>query len=210
MSSMSLVRCAQDDPCRIVVHRQYLRAQRAPCILLDLEIGASLIYHRFQWVVCQLDALKECTCQYELNFALNDLPETLNETYERILSKISRQHREKALLVFNWLILVQHHKVFPEFSTLADIFGVDRERQQYDEQQCLQTPQQLLKICGSLIKLEPSIDDDSAPYYDPYVQFSHRSVQEFFLANRIGNPNLKVFNVTERLAAQMLVIACCI
>ena len=169
-----------------------------------------LIYYRFQWVVCQLDVLKECTCPHELNSALNDLPETLDETYKRILRKISRQHREKALLILHWMILVPDHHVQPKFSTLADISGVDRKCRQYDEEQCLRTPQQLLKICGSLIKFEPSIEVESGPLYDPCVEFSHKPVQEFFLADRISDPDLKIFNISERLASQMLVTACCL
>jgi hypothetical protein len=46
----------------------------------------------FRWVVCQLDALRRCFPASILH-ALNELPMTLDETYERILLGIDREKR---------------------------------------------------------------------------------------------------------------------
>jgi hypothetical protein len=48
---------------------------------------------RFRWVVCQLDMLRGC-CPPSLRDALNELPETLDETYKRILLGIDKKKQE--------------------------------------------------------------------------------------------------------------------
>ena len=45
--------------------------------------------YRFRWVFCQLDALQHCFPP-NLRQYLNELPETLDETYERILKEINK------------------------------------------------------------------------------------------------------------------------
>ena len=48
----------------------------------------------FRWVECQLDALRRCRTSEGLLKALNSLPKTLDETYERILQGIDENDRE--------------------------------------------------------------------------------------------------------------------
>lgn len=49
---------------------------------------------RFRWVQCQLDALKRCRTKAELKEALDNLPEGLEATYERILWAIDERNAE--------------------------------------------------------------------------------------------------------------------
>src|ERR1700727_3989815 len=58
---------------------------------------------RFRWVVCQLDELRKCAKLSELRRALNALPKTLDETYERILVKIDELYREDVQKVLQFL-----------------------------------------------------------------------------------------------------------
>jgi len=51
---------------------------------------------KFRWVVCQLDALRRCF-PASIRRALNELPMTLDETYERILLGIDREKRDHAI-----------------------------------------------------------------------------------------------------------------
>jgi hypothetical protein len=47
---------------------------------------------RFRWAVCQLGELGKCLNRKMLKEALATLPPSLDETYERILSTISKDH----------------------------------------------------------------------------------------------------------------------
>ncbi|KAH9060271.1 hypothetical protein EDB87DRAFT_623618 [Lactarius vividus] len=49
----------------------------------------------FRWVFCQLDALQHCFPSNLRQF-LNELPESLDETYERILRGINKAHKDNA------------------------------------------------------------------------------------------------------------------
>lgn len=52
------------------------------------DIATSLIkgaHGNFRWVACQIGALRECHTLAELEDAINSLPATLEETYERAL-----------------------------------------------------------------------------------------------------------------------------
>ena len=53
------------------------------------------IYCRFRWVNCQLGYLRRCL-PGRIRRALHELPETLNETYERALKDIDKANWEVA------------------------------------------------------------------------------------------------------------------
>lgn len=52
-----------------------------------------LILSRFRWAVCQLDVLRRLKAARAITEALKTLPETLDETYERLLLAILPEHR---------------------------------------------------------------------------------------------------------------------
>jgi hypothetical protein len=54
-----------------------------------------MLSYRFRWVFCQLDALQHCFPPNLREF-LNELPETLDETYERILRGINKAQKDNA------------------------------------------------------------------------------------------------------------------
>ena len=58
---------------------------------------------RFRWAVCQLDTLGECRTRAALRRALAALPPTLDKTYDRILSAISKDDSRYAVPILRWL-----------------------------------------------------------------------------------------------------------
>jgi ankyrin repeat protein len=64
-----------------------------------------LVLRRFRWVFCQLQELKKSksTRPNSVKAALLALPETLDETYERMLNNISEDDRPYALTFLRWL-----------------------------------------------------------------------------------------------------------
>src|SRR6266566_1851870 len=58
-----------------------------------------MMLYRFRWVYCQLDNLRRCMPS-SIRKALNELPTTLDDTYERILLDIPKQKRPHARRLF--------------------------------------------------------------------------------------------------------------
>jgi hypothetical protein len=54
-----------------------------------------MLLYRFRWVFCQLNALQHCL-PADLHRFLNELPKTLDETYERILKGINEAQKDNA------------------------------------------------------------------------------------------------------------------
>ena len=65
------------------------------------------MFSRFRWVQCQLDTLKRCATSHELRKALDNLPDGLEATYERILGAIDERKSEGKLVrrALAWLVV---------------------------------------------------------------------------------------------------------
>jgi hypothetical protein len=60
---------------------------------------------RFRWVFCQLDTLQQCLPS-SVRQMLDELPESLDETYERIVMNIKEANRAHADRMLQCLVLV--------------------------------------------------------------------------------------------------------
>ncbi|KAL9084482.1 MAG: hypothetical protein Q9165_008055 [Trypethelium subeluteriae] len=58
----------------------------------------------FRWVACQLDVLEGCTDLRMLRKAIASLPETLDETYSRILDLIPPYHKDNMIRILQFLV----------------------------------------------------------------------------------------------------------
>ena len=136
---------------------------------------------RFRWVFCQLETLRHCFPP-SLRQTLWELPDSLDETYERVLKSISRAARAHAHRLLQCLTVAVRPLRLEE---LADVLAFDfndasggiptvnadwrREDQEYA----------VLSTCSSLITVVH--DGDSR-----VVQFSHFSVKEFLTSERLA------------------------
>jgi hypothetical protein len=112
---------------------------------------------------------------------LDELPESLDETYERILKEIKKPNRDSARRLLSCLVAAVRPLRVEE---LAEVLAVD-----YDDEEGIprlnpnwrweDQEQALLTSCSSLIAIVES--DDSR-----VVQFSHFSVKEFLTSSRLA------------------------
>jgi len=58
----------------------------------------------FRWAYCQLETLRQCPLRY-ISSTLNELPETLDETYERTLRSIPKKMQKDAHRIFQWIMV---------------------------------------------------------------------------------------------------------
>src|SRR5713226_8776311 len=136
---------------------------------------------RFRWIVCQLDALRRCF-KASIRRVLDELPMTLDETYERILLGIDREKREHAIRLFQCLAFSRRPlcanelaEVFAiEFGTTTPMLNTSLRPEDADEA--------VLSACSTLVT---TIELDEYPK-SRVVQFSHYSVKEFLTSERLA------------------------
>ena len=137
--------------------------------------------YRFRWVFCQLDALQHAFPP-NLRQYLDELPETLDETYERILKGMNKAQKDNAHRLLQCLtvavrpLLVEELAELLAFDFTASSRGIPtlKEDWRWDDQE-----QAVLSTCSSLIAIIPRGDSR-------IVQFSHFSVKEFLTSSRLA------------------------
>jgi ankyrin repeat protein len=111
---------------------------------------------------------------------LNELPESLDETYERTLLGIEKEKREFSHRLFQCLaIAVRPLRVDELAEVLAIRFDPGQLPQYHVDWQLDDAQEAVLSTCSSLISVV--IVDGS-----PVVQFSHFSVKEFLTSDRLA------------------------
>ena len=135
---------------------------------------------RFRWVFCQLETLRYCLPP-SVKRILAELPETLDETYERMLSEIPKSNQVYAHRLLQCLtVAVRPLRVEELAEVLAVDFGATggipklKEDLRWEDQE-----QAVLSACSSLIAVIEGEDFR-------VVQFSHFSVKEFLTSDRLA------------------------
>ncbi|KAI9438111.1 hypothetical protein H4582DRAFT_234761 [Lactarius indigo] len=160
----------------------------------------------FRWVFCQLDTLQHCFPPNLRQF-LNELPETLDETYERILRGINKAQKDNAHRLLQCLTVAVRPLRVEE---LAELLAFDfqasssggipklKDDWRWDDQE-----EAVLSTCSSLIAVVPSGDSR-------VVQFSHFSVKEFLTSPRLARSDRDVsrFHIGLEAAHTILAQAC--
>ena len=135
---------------------------------------------RFRWVFCQLDALRQCLPS-SVRRTLEELPESLDGTYERIVKDIKKANRADAYRMLQCLTVAIRPLSVAELAELL-AFEFDSAKEGTPK---LNTDwrwkdheQAVLSTCSSLITIVGSGGSG-------VVQFSHFSVKEFLLSDRL-------------------------
>ena len=163
---------------------------------------ASHVPPRFKWVVCQLETLRNCLAQ-SIRQTLEELPSTLDETYERGLQGIDNEKREYAECLFQCLAV----SVRPlRAEELAEAMVVSLNAKVGSPVNACWRPQdpeeEVLRTCSSLITI---IEIDGSRV----VQFSHFSVKEFLFSSRLAaHDSLSHYHILPRPAHITLARIC--
>ena len=160
--------------------------------------------NRFRWVFCQLEVLRRCLPTAIRRF-LDELPESLDETYERVLREIKEGNQDHARRIMRCLVVAIRPLRVEE---LAEVLAVDFDdtkgiiklkpdwHWEYQEQP-------LLTACSSLISIVGT-------GRSRVVQFSHYSVKEFLTSARLATSSGDVsrYHIALEPAHTILAIAC--
>ena len=149
---------------------------------------------------CQLEILRHCFPP-SVRLILEELPESLDETYERILREIRKPNQGYAHRLMQCLVAaVRPLRVKELAEVLAFDFNVEgipklNPGWRWDDQE-----EAVMSACSSLVMIVK--DGDSR-----VVQFSHFSVKEFLTANRLLEPIKDVSRFHIRLEAAHTILA---
>ena len=147
-----------------------------------------MLLYRFRWVYCQLERLRHCLPP-SVRGILDDLPDTLDETYERVLKDINRANQKHAVrLLYCLTVAIRPLRV----EELAEVLAVDFDAAQQGGIPKLNPNWRwtdhhhaVLSTCSSLIAI---VDDGDSQV----VQFSHFSVKEYLTSDRLANASRDV------------------
>jgi hypothetical protein len=151
-------------------------------------------------VFCQLELLRQCFPP-SVRHILEELPDSLDETYERILREIGKPNQGHAHRLLQCLVVA----IRPlEVKELAEVLAFDfntggmpklNPGWRWEDQE-----EAVMSACSSLVMIV--MHGDSR-----VVQFSHFSVKEFLTANRLVEPMRDVSRYHIRLEAAHTVLA---
>ena len=140
--------------------------------------------------MCQLDALKRLKCERDIVLkALKNLPETLDETYDRIFTLIPKEER---LFVHHLLRWIAHHnelwnedampcEILIQAATASTVVLTGEKNEYFYDQDTLR------EICGCLIEISPMVflPVTTGPQYTyNSVKFAHYTVFEYLESGR--------------------------
>jgi Ankyrin repeats (3 copies) len=139
-------------------------------------------------VFCQLDRLRRCIVS-RIRHALDELPETLDETYERTLLDIDKENWAYAHRLFQCLVVALRPLRVEELAEFL-AFEFEDGRSPIFQADCRpEDPRDaVLSTCSSLIAV---VDDDGSAV----VQFSHFSVKEYLTSTRIAEGRVPQYNI---------------
>ena len=133
--------------------------------------------------------LQQCLPQ-SLRQTLDELPESLDRTYERVMMEIMRANQSHAYRMLQCLTVANRPLSVAE---LAEILAFDfneikggipklNANWRWDDHE-----QAVLSTCSSLVTVVPNDYDES-----PVVQFSHFSVKEFLMSDRLASSRREI------------------
>src|SRR6267378_366544 len=151
---------------------------------MDADCCYPSLCYRFRWIYCQLEVLRYCLPR-NIRRTLNELPHTLDGTYERVLKEIGTTNRDLAHRLLLCLVMAVRPLRVEELAEILalDFDGTEGATPALDEDWRLEDRQRaVLSTCSSLITAV--VDHGSR-----VIQFSHFSVKEFLTSDRLAKFN---------------------
>jgi ankyrin repeat protein len=155
--------------------------------------------YRFRWVECQLRSLQSCPrSEDHLDRLLGSLPQSLDETYERMLCNIDHGLIEDARRILALLCFAPRPLTVWELidGIAVEIYhspGLNRKRR-------LQDSNDIREICLGFIDIGLGADPTDETYYEKEltstVRIAHFSVQEYLESDRIRHQKAMKFSLT--------------
>jgi len=153
---------------------------------------------------CQLDTLRRCPGS-SIRKALNELPNSLDDTYERMLQGIPKEVSELAGRLFQCMVATLRPLRVEELAEIFAIeFGPNNVPKLVPSWRPVNSEEAILSTCSTFITITG--DEGSK-----FVQFSHFSVKEYLTSDRLQTStigNIGQYYITLEPAHAILAQAC--
>ncbi|MCJ1349227.1 hypothetical protein MMC31_007463, partial [Peltigera leucophlebia] len=124
----------------------------------------------FLWVAFQIEDICRQVCDRDIRRAIRKLPKDLPETYNGILSRITRMRNTRlAEKVFSWVATAKRPLLLEE---LREAIAVEPLQPYSDRERLVNDTSQIVSCCENLVVLDEQ---------DRTVQFTHQTVKMFLL-----------------------------
>ena len=145
-----------------------------------------MVSDKFRWVFCQLEILQNCLPQ-NVRRVLQELPASLDETYERMLSEILKANPDQAYRLLQCLTVATRPLRVEELAEILALDfdgGKDSIPELNADWRWGDKQQGVLATCSSLIVV---VEEGSYYRKTRVVQFAHFSVKEFLTSDRLAD-----------------------
>lgn len=145
-----------------------------------------------------------------LRRSLASLPQTLDQTYDRILTAIREEDRVYAIRILQWLTFSERPLTIEE---VAEVAAIDIQSEPiFDRDEVLIDPLEALDICSSLITVTGSAEkrkNQDGRLADPRIlSLAHYSVQEYLVSDRIKLGPAKQYHMQEGESHEAIMKGC--
>src|SRR5712671_1902240 len=185
---------------RTWLSRRYLRRLMECKVIFISPYTIVMTHRRFRWVFCQLQVLRYCFPP-SVRRILDDLPDSLDETYLRVLREIKKANQRIAHRLLQCLVVAVRPLRVDE---LAEVLAFDFTTEgipklnpswRWEDQE-----EAVMSACSSLVVVVK--DGESR-----IVQFSHFSVKEYLTSKRLAESSQDVSQYHIRLEPAHTVLA---
>jgi hypothetical protein len=127
------------------------------------------------------------------------LPETLDETYDRILRSIEENHKHEVRTVLQWLAFSDRPVRLRE---ATEVIAVDTQHKDFNPDKRLLDSRELLTMCSTLVTLTETYyyDHDYRKVFIAELRLAHFTVKEYLLSDRLRRTPLRFYNIEEKSA----------
>jgi hypothetical protein len=117
------------------------------------EMKALHIDDRFRWVALQLDDLQSCLNARAVEQQLKSLPKNLDETYDRLLSKITKDYCGDAHKFLQWLAFSARPLMIHELAEVVSVDFDQGDEPHFDPECQYLDPYDVVSVCSALITI---------------------------------------------------------
>ncbi|KAK2128886.1 hypothetical protein NOF04DRAFT_1245600 [Fusarium oxysporum II5] len=139
----------------------------------------------FRWVALQLERLKDCINKEEVNTTLETLPETLQETYYRVLNELTNTRRKYVIRILQFLA---YSDIPMELEAAVDALAINLTAQpgsRFIMKERMPLPAEISSLCSTLfvaVSTRPLRKRSRSHDATLVLQLAHSSVKEFILS----------------------------
>jgi hypothetical protein len=163
---------------------------------------------RFQYVIAQFDSdnLKSALNSTDISKALKELPKDLDGTYERALLDLGTLNRKKAVVCLTWIAFALREVTLAELVEAVGL-GLSNDPppltdEEYSKPKIMEALLQARLLPPGLVVVKDTEDFKNS------VSFSHFSVKEYLVSDRITSSRALEFALNEQAAHIQTAQAC--